>query len=77
MPRAGGRLLQGGPQGCGAWWAGREDPLAFGAWLRLARVEDMGLRGQGLRVPALSPKPRTLPAAFEAGPACVVLTLLL
>lgn len=77
MPRAGVRFLQGGPQGCGAWWAGREDPLAFSVWLRLAGVEDMGLRGRGLTVPALSPAPRALPAAFAAGPACVVLTLLL
>ena len=41
------------------------------------RVEDAGLRGRGLMLSVLSPPPCALPAAFTAGPARVVLTLLL
>lgn len=41
------------------------------------RVEGAGLRGRGLALPELSPPPCALSAAFVAGPACVMLTLLL
>lgn len=68
-----------GPSAAGAWRRGRQGPAGLQSQCRLAGGWRGGRRaeGSGLMLSVLSPPPCTLPAAFTAGPARVMLTLLL